>query len=353
MKRKVIISYGVLIIALIICLVSFKLFLLLGISLSLLLIGPILLLLLNKMFIQTNYYQNSLLTVEKFVSNNAGTVVMPNHLDIVNLGSSQPKFAFDYSKVSIKGMNWAIAPQPLDYDFRVLMKYHCYLRKGGIILIPICPFKMFVYTMSTIYEPIINKDHYKYYSFLTPYLIRNYSKWTSFLLRRLPVLTEKKNLVRFLKDVPKDNRMELDCNSMSDEELKKDAEKWIYSWEKEFKIKMENLVLSESNKECIEKNIQILNKLLHFCVDNQYRPVLILLPVTEYLGAKFSSVFRKKHIESYLEKANDLNVPLLNYFDDRSFASSDLYINSFFFNIKGRLLFTEVVIAELKSRGIL
>lgn len=45
-----------------------------------------------------------------------------------------------------------------------------------------------------------------------------------------------------------------------------------------------------------------------------------------------------------LEKANDLNVPLLNYFDDERFISSDLYINSFFFNIKERLLFTEAVV---------
>lgn len=346
MKRKVIILYVSLIVALIICLAPFKLFLLLGICLSLLFLGPTLLLFLNRLFIRTNYYQNSIRNVEKFVSNNARVAVIPSHLDIVNLGSSQPKFAFDYSKVSIKGMNWGIAPQTLDYDFRVLMKYHCYLKQEAVVLISICPFKMFAYKMS-------HRSNYKYYSFLPPYLIRNYSKLTSFLLRRLPVLTEKKNLVRFLKDVPKDNRLELYCNLMSDEELKKDAEKWIHSWEKEFNIKMENLVLSEYNKECIEKNIQILNKLLHFCVDNQYRPVLILLPVTEYLGEKISSTFREKHIKSYLEKANDLNVPLLNYFDDKRFTSSELYINSFFFNIKGRLLFTEAVIAELKSRGIL
>lgn len=346
MKRKVIILYVSLIVVLIICLAPFKLFLLLGICLSLLFLGPVLFLFLNRLFIRTNYYQNSLHNVEKFVSNNAGVAIIPSHLDIVNLGSSQPKFAFDYSRVSIKGMNWGIAPQTLDYDFRVLMKYHCYLKQDAVVLIPICPFEMFAYKMS-------HRSNYKYYSFLPPYLIRNYSKWTSFLLRRLPVLTEKKNIVRFLKDVPKDNRLELDCNLMSDEELKKDAEKWIHSWEKEFNIKMENLVLSEYNKECIEKNIQILNKLLHFCVDNQYRPVLILLPVTEYLGEKISSTFREKHIKSYLEKANDLNVPLLNYFDDKRFTSSDLYINSFFFNIKGRLLFTEAVIAELKSRGIL
>lgn len=353
MKRKIIMLYVSLIVALIICLAPFKLFLLLGICLLLLVLAPALLWLLNRLFIRTNYYQNSLLSVEKFVSNHAGTAVIPNHLDIVNLGSSQPMFAFDYSTVSIKGMNWAIAPQTLDYDFRVLMKYHCYLRKDGVILIPICPFKIFIYTMPTIYEPITNKDHYKYYSFLPPYLIRNYSRWTSFLIRRLPVLTEKKNIVRFLKDVPKDNRLELNFNSMSNEELRKDAEKWIHSWGKEFNIKMDNLVLSEYNKDCIEKNIQILNRLLHFCVDNQYKPVLILLPVTEYLGEKFSTEFRKKHIETYLGKANDLNVPLLNYFNDRRFTSSDLYINSFFFNIKGRLLFTEAVIAELKSRGIL
>ena len=353
MKRKVIIIYIALIVALIVLLAPFELFLLLGVCLSLMFLGPVLLLILNRLFIHTNYYKNSLINVEKFTSNNEKSAIIPYHLDIVNLGSSQPKFAFDYSKASIKGMNWAIAPQTLDYDFRVFMKYHCYLKKEGVVLIPICPFKMFVYTMPTIFESSSQSNNYKYYSFLPPYLIRNYSKWTSFLLRRLPILTEKKNIIRFLKDVPRDNRLELDCNSMSDQELRKDAEKWIHSWEREFNIKMENLNLSEYNKECIENNIKILNRLLHFCIDNQYKPVLMLLPVTGYLGEKFSLSFRKKHIEAYLERANDLDIPLLNYFNDKRFTSSDLYINSFFLNRMGRLLFTEVVLSELKSRSIL
>lgn len=353
MKRKVIILYVTFIVTLIICLVPFRLFLLLGICLSFVFLIPVLLLLFNVLFIHTNYYKNGLLNIDKFASNNEKSAIIPYHLDIVNLGSSQPKFAFDYSNVSAKGMNWAIAPQTLDYDFRVFMKYHCYLKKEGVVLIPICPFKMFVYTMPTIFESSSQRNNYKYYSFLSPYLIRNYSKWTSFLLRRLPVLTEKKNIIRFLKDVAQDNRLSLDCNSMSDKELRKDAKRWIHSWEKEFNIKMENLVLSEYNKECIEKNIEILNRLLHFCIDNKYKPVLMLLPVTGYLGENFSLSFRKKHIEAYLERANDLNVPFLNYFNDSRFTSSDLYINSFFLNRKGRLLFTEVVLSELKSRGIL
>lgn len=50
--------------------------------------------LINKLFKNTNYYKNKFIDTHKFKD-------IPRNLDIVNLGSNQPKFAFDYSQSNI------------------------------------------------------------------------------------------------------------------------------------------------------------------------------------------------------------------------------------------------------------
>lgn len=66
--------------------------------------------------------------------------VIPQNLEVVNLGSSSGKYAFDYNSLKIKGANWALAPQTLYYDFVLLKQFHSYLRPGARVLIPLCPF---------------------------------------------------------------------------------------------------------------------------------------------------------------------------------------------------------------------
>ena len=63
------------------------------------------------------------------------------NLDVVNLGSSSGKYAFDYSGLGLKGANWAMAPQSLVADLAVLKTYSSFLKpQGGIVLMPLCPF---------------------------------------------------------------------------------------------------------------------------------------------------------------------------------------------------------------------
>ena len=62
------------------------------------------------------------------------------NFDVVNLGSSGGKWAFDYADTAVKGMNWAQQPQTLLEDYNLLRCYHSILRKGGYVIITIMPF---------------------------------------------------------------------------------------------------------------------------------------------------------------------------------------------------------------------
>jgi hypothetical protein len=76
-----------------------------------------LLILINKYFKQTNYYKNIFIDSHKFLGE------IPRNLEIVNLGSSESKFGFDYCDSGHLGMNWAVYSQPFEYDFRILRQF--------------------------------------------------------------------------------------------------------------------------------------------------------------------------------------------------------------------------------------
>jgi hypothetical protein len=269
---------------------------------------------------------------------------IPQNLEIINLGSNQPKFAFDYSEMDMLGMNWAIGPQSFEYDFRILKKFHKYLKENAFIIIPVCPLKYFLYRYP------YNSVNYKYYTIFDSTLINNYSPQTKFMHIDYPALTARHNLLRILKDVPPDRRLEIDHNPMNEQEMRQDAKKWITGWLKQFSLdNLDHIILSEENRQSIEKNITILYEIIDFCLEKKYRPVIMMLPTTKTLRDLLPESFVCEHILENIEKANVKNIATLNYLDDERFVAPELYFNSFFFNKKGRKYFTKKITEELNS----
>ena len=87
--------------------------------------------------------------------------------------------------------------------------------------------------------------------------------------------------------------------------------------------------------------------MLEYCKMHDFKPIITILPVTDYLSSRFTDDFIKEHILRYINAANTIKVPVLNYLKDERFTASELYINSFFMNKKGRKLFTRRVLSDL------
>ena len=291
--------------------------------------------LLNRFYKNTNHYKNKFIDTHKFKN-------IPKNLEIVNLGSNQPKFAFDYSQSNILGMNWAVGPQSFEYDFRLLKNFHSHLKIDGKVLITICPFSFFFLDKN-------KTAHHKYYNFLDPSFIDNYSIKIKRFYIDFPILTAKKQILRILKDVKPDNRLELASNPMNNEDIKKDAYKWLNGWIKQFGLKdLSHIELSDENKISIDKNITLLKEMISFCKENNYEPVLLVLPVTKELSSVFPDKFMQKYIIDYINNSNEQNAKFLNYWKDERFENPEFYINSFFMNKIGRNKFTEQVLEDLK-----
>lgn len=301
----------------------------------LILIGLILFaLVVNKAYKNTNFYKNKFIDTHKFKD-------MQKNLEIINLGSNQPKFAFDYSKSDVLGMSWAVGPQTLEYDFRILKNYHSYLKKDAKVIIALSPFQFFLDKYKN------DSSNHKYYNFLDSNYIDNYSSLTKKLYVDYPILTAKKQILRILKDVPKDKRIKLEKNPLNEEQIKQDAQKWLNGWEKQFGIKeLDNITLSDENKTNIEKNIKLLKEMIAFCKEHEYEPILLVLPVTKELSNLFPNEFVQKYIINPILEANEENAKFLNYWRDERFEETDYYIDSFFMNKKGRLKFTKQVLED-------
>ena len=269
------------------------------------------------------------------------------NFDVVNLGSSGGKWAFDYSDTGVKGMNWAQQPQTLLEDYNLLRHYHSILRKKGYVIITIMPF-------TGLNKSTGLRDAMKYLKIETqgkaiqPYMYKQARRYAEF-----PVFFGKpaaKALIKYVlgKDKPQVSASAyLDHNTMDETQLQKDADRWMNGWKCQFSIDDFEAPLTAQNQQGREYRINLMRTIIDFCRERDYQPVWVIPPVTAFLAAHFTPMFRQLYIYDYLKQV-DRDIPLLDYSNEQSLMDKDLYFNSFFMNLRGRKLFTQRVLKDLK-----
>lgn len=268
--------------------------------------------------------------------------------DVVNLGSSGGKWAFDFTNTDVKGMNWAQQPQTLLESYNLLRHYHSILRKNGYIIITIMPF-------TGLNKSTGLRDAMKYLKIDTQgNAIQPYMYKKAKLYEQFPILFGKQAIKALLKYLmgceakPNAHPSKLDCNPMSIEQLQQDAKWWMNEWKHLFNIHDFEAPLTERNKRGREYRIKLMRKLIDFCFERNYQPIYVIPPVTELLAKEFTSKFRQIYIYDFLKQV-DRNIPLLDYSNEKELMQIDLYFNSFFLNHKGAKLFTNRVLNDLKE----
>ena len=270
-------------------------------------------------------------------------------VDIVNLGSSMGQWDFDYSGFPVKGMNWARQPQSLQNDLRLLQTFRWIIKKGGKVLITIVPF------LGLFVPPKINGT-YIYLNVIDHKYFDRRFYFKARLLQAFPILfgiTTIRIVLSWMLHGMKspmlgkeDHRFTDECNPMTPEELECDALKWVNCWKKEFTI-------TDLGNEITEENIQnriiqanTMRELVDYCQEHNFKPIYVIPPVTKYLKKYFVQKFRRLYIYEFLDMVGR-DVKVLDYMDVPEFEDVDLYFNSFFFNKRGRHIFTERVLRDL------
>lgn len=271
------------------------------------------------------------------------------NFDVVNLGSSGGKWAFDYADLNVKAMNWAQQPQTLLEDYNLLRHFHSILKRGGYVLITIMPF-------TGLNKKTGLMDAMKYVKFdiqgepIQPYMFNEAIRYATypFLFKK----TALKVLIRYFMGRDKKCGLhpetQLEYNPMKSNELEKDAKRWIDGWKRQFGISDFDAPLTRENEEGREYRIKLMQTLIDFCTERGYKPVYVIPPVTEHLAKYYTPKFEETYIYGYLKEVNR-EVLTLDYSKDSEFRFNDeLFFNSFFLNKKGRKLFTRRVLKDLK-----
>lgn len=260
-------------------------------------------------------------------------------LDIVNLGSTSAKYAFNYSETKLKAANWAMQPQNLVADREILKNYFSYIKKeGGMVLIPLCPFSSLggysdllldkYYTILNI-SSIPNGSYYKKKEVMDVY--NNPSKYYPIYAIALEI---KKYFVR-PKDLGYSQKIE-------------DARNKVNSWKKEFSITDLSDPITLINADAISDSRKVLEEIVSFCWSRHLIPYIVLPPVSKGLSTILDMKFREKYIQPLVSGEILEKVTFLNYFEDSDFDDDSLFRDSFCLNTKGAVMFTQRVINDIK-----
>lgn len=262
------------------------------------------------------------------------------NVEVVNLGSSSGKHSFDYTGLDIKAANWAMAPQTLVCDLKILENYFSYLAKGAMVIIPLCPFSSLGGG-----NPYIPD---KYYSILNPVSIPSFC-----IQKRNEVRTLRESPIRAFPLVALVTEVK-QCfkgsgnKAHGEEYYVESAKRAIDSWMFEFSIKDLHAPLKLINQDRMMLSAQVLNELVGFCKKKGLKPVLVFPPVSSYLATYFTADVMDRFVYSFISMADVADVPFLNYLDSKDFTSDALFKDAYYLNTEGAKHFTQQVLKELK-----
>lgn len=293
----------------------------------------------NILYKKTNYYQNLISNVKKFIDG------VDNDIELASFGSSYSKYGILPNEIPTKkAFNFGIQPESIHYDFKMLKMYTNHLKKGCIVLLNI-PNLVFTFV-----DYSSEQANTKYYYFMDKQYIKNYKNYKKFLIKYFPILRNPYLLRYILKDVRKDDYDARIETKLDVEGVKKEAILRIEGWKKN--AKLNNTIdakVSTEMRSTFEKTQKILEDMIEYCIANNFKPVIVIPPVSSVLLQMLSKEFMRTYLYDNIEKANKRKIPILDYLYREEMQDYKLYINADFMNVTGRKLLTKTIIQDLKS----
>ena len=264
----------------------------------------------------------------------------------IAFGSSYGLYGISFPKEA-NGFNFCLGGQFFYYTDKMLREYapKC-LKPGGIVYLVIADL-VFARLGRGLYRPeryplLLSKDS----------MGREYSCY-NFIRMRFPLFFNARALMQIAKSLFRGINNSYDMlteNQLNYEQTLHQARKRCDSWCRQFGLKdtESDEIPSELEKEFMETRA-VLTKMIQFCLDNGFKPVLVVTPVSEAMNECLSEAFINKVLFDNIKKANKQNVPLLNYLRDKRFLDISLYANNAdFLNDRGRKSFTNALLKDTR-----
>lgn len=295
----------------------------------------------DKVIKKTNWYRNVIPNIENYPGDSWYRNHLERNYDVVNLGSSSAVFCFNYDGLNIKAFNWALRPQSMEYSYKVLKQYFSILRPNGKVIIPFSPFSGL--SIDGKWGTTAND---KYYYILDRTLIDNFNEVSR--RRNFPFLSYPiQSLKRLIRDVSEVDMYSYSVQCETQEDYKNSALKWIQLWKNEFSIDDLETPLSEALLPGRLSRMKTIVDMIHFCLDRELEPVIVIPPVHESLNIYFTPRFVRNYITTFIDELNMPELRVLDYLSHPLFTKDAYFRDAFFMNENGAKEFTKQVLKDL------
>lgn len=270
---------------------------------------------------------------------------VPHELEIINLGSTYARYAFDnYSNLGIRGFNFALEHQTLDYDLRILQYYSNCLADRCIVIIPVAACLM-------LYMDEGSTD-LQYYTLFRRSDIPRFSLKT-YLLSKMPLLKDSKKILNLLKHEVL-GKTKKEYISHDKEQLTSNMHKLINVWKNLFSLDdLKDISdLSNRNKQALLHTRNKLKEIVGYCLEKGFRPIIIIPPFSEYLNQFFSDEFVNEILIKNLTEI-DAKIPIFDYRKDALFQDNRFFSDGGFrLNFWGSEVFMKKFLNDLTLADI-
>lgn len=296
-------------------------------------------LVLNTLYKHSNYWKcaNELYEVKNY----------PEDISLCNVGNSHEMFGLRYTKY-YNGVsnNFATSSQPFYYSYQVLKDASGSIEDNAVVLIGVSYFDWY-YDWRNLFKRLESYND-RYYSFLKPWQIYNFDTETYIERGLFPLLTAKDSVKYVFSDISlPDIEPVLETNASQQIEAVVD-----YKYNS---LINEVMDLGENKEALLASNRRDAQKLISYCYEKNYTPVLICAPITKNLTDRFSEDFMKEFDENNAWLCGQYkDLVFLDYSRDERFCTHlEWFKDSDHLNSIGGDLFTQQVLDDLVAEGIL
>ena len=261
--------------------------------------------------------------------------------DCVAFGSSYGLYGISFPK-ECNGFNFCIGGQFLYYTDKMLRDYitKC-VKPGGSIFLVIADL-VFAEVGKGLYKPE------RYPLILSKKSLGEEFSYLNYLRMRFPAFFSPQKIARYLVKGSDNKYDKITENSLTYEKTLSMAKKRCSSWCRQFRL-VDTLSgeISSDLEQTFVKTRGILTGMIQYCLDDGYKPILVVTPVSKAMNECLSEEFVQKVLFDNIRLSNKQGVLFLNYLKDQRFQDISLYAdNADFLNAKGRGLFTEILVDD-------
>ena len=289
----------------------------------------------NALYQALRYRDKAMYTEDKFKN-------VPQNIQICNFGSSHGLYGFDYTDFEDEytTFNFALTYQSLSYDYRILQQYEDHLAEGGVMFIPV---SYFSFAMDEEAEDTFESKNDRYYSFLEPQYIKEYSLKQDIKNKYFALYFETPSIV--IKNLALASKKGQDFygTSTGDIDYEADAQNvhdrlWLFD--------EDGLTVREEEYDALCGMIDIAKK-------HNIRPVLITTPYRDEYNNQFEDEFYPQFHAIINKLCETKNVEYYDYSHDERFIHSDEYNrNADHLTVAGAKAFTKIVMDEIVGGNI-